>query len=87
MSLKDAVIRSVAAEPDQDRRMRLAAAMLSGQDTDILEETYLHAMHLAYGKVASDEERTGARIVIEMLALALLARVEAQDDGVEGLLD
>jgi hypothetical protein len=87
LSLKDAVIRSVAAEPDQDRRMRLAAAMLTGQDTVLLEETYLHTMNLVHGKRASDDERTAAHIVIEMLALTLLSRVTAMDEHFEHLLD
>src|SRR4051812_39997590 len=87
MALKDAVIRSVAAETDHDRRYRLAATMLTGQETALLDETYRHAMRVVHSTSTTDAERDAARVVIEMLALALLARVEAQDNGIEGLLD
>lgn len=87
MSLKDAVIRTVAAEADEERRYKLAAAMLTGQETSLLEEGYFYALNVAHGTAATDRERTAARIVLESLSLVLLSRVAAMDEEIERLLD
>jgi hypothetical protein len=87
MSLKDVVIRSVAAEEIEERRYKLAAAMLTGQETALLQEVYFYALDVAHGTAATEGQLAGARIVLESLGLVLLSRVEAMDEEIERLLD
>jgi hypothetical protein len=87
MSLKDAIIRHVAAEPDLGRRYRLAAAMLAGKDTEDLGEVYFHAINTHHGTTAPPTERDAARAVIDTLGACLLARVGVLDEALDRLLD
>src|SRR5690349_14320068 len=87
MTLQEALIRSVAAEEDAGTRYKLAAAMLVGHDTSLLADVYLHALNVAYDEIATDRQRSAARIVVEALALQMLMRVEAMDEEIARMLD
>ena len=87
MSLKDAVIRQVAAEEDAVRRIKLAVVMLTGQEMALLHETFEHAMGLILRPRTTDQERAAAEVVVQALAGVLLGRVDAMDAEIERLLD
>lgn len=87
MSLGDAVIHHVAAEDDWQRRLKLAVAMLTGQETPLLSQTYDHAMRLILGKTATEQERSAAAVAVQALGAVLLGRVDAMEAEIERLLD
>lgn len=87
MSLQDAIFRTVAAEGDWQRRLKLAMAMIAGQETGVLMEIYERAFKIRHSASTSVEEKNTAISVIESLALGLLTRVEVMDEEFEQLLD
>src|SRR5690242_8705626 len=84
--LVQTMISRVAAEPDLERKRRLAAVMVSAVESSSLVEravSIIGAVHSA----RTDSDHDAAQVLLESLTLVLVARVNALDEGVDTLVE
>lgn len=87
MTLAQIILRTVAAEENYERKVRIAARLLMERETDEWRHVHSELMQAMWAQTVPSATREAAGIALQALTIGLFCRVDALDEGFEGLLD
>lgn len=87
MTLAQIILRTVAAEENYERKVRIAARLLMERETDEWKQVHSELVQIMWAQSIPSATREAAGIALQALTIGLFCRVDALDEGFEGLLD